>query len=176
MLPTVPPLMPKVSGAPLGALAAKVPEVAVNVSNATVSVSTGPLKALNVGGVGAGGGRRPMMVSGTETKLAGRGASVFSAGWVLSFWMKLIGCTVSESSKGGVLEPVDPTPFVAVASTSCWASCNSAIRVGEFVTWFTLTEDPCGRRTMVCPGSSTMMCRGTASLVTSSNAPCSRSL
>ena len=41
-----------------------------------------------------------------------------------------------------MLDPVDPTPFVAVASTSCWASCNSAIRAGEFVTWFTLTEDP----------------------------------
>ena len=72
--------------------------------------------------------------------------------------MKLIGCTDSESSNGGVLDPVDPNPFVAVASASCWAACNSAIRAGEFVTWFTLTEDPCGRRTTVSPGSSTRMC------------------
>ena len=41
-----------------------------------------------------------------------------------------------------MLDPVDPTLFVAVASTSRWASCNSAIRAGEFVTWLTLTEDP----------------------------------
>ncbi len=92
------------------------------------------------------------MVSGTVTKLAGSGVSAFSVGWILSFWMKLIGCTGSELSEGGVLDPVDPTPFVAVASTSCWASCNSAIRAGEFWSWFTLTEEPCGRRTMVYAG------------------------
>ena len=176
VLPAVPPLMPKVSGAPLEVLAAKVPEVAVNVSNAMVSFSVGARKAPNVGGVGAGGGRRPIMVSGTDTKLAGSGVSAFSVGWILSFWMKLIGCTGSELSEGGVLDPVDPTPFVAVESTSCWASCSSAMRAGEFWSWFTMTEEPCGRRTMVTPGSSTTMCRGTASLVTSSNAPCSRSL
>jgi hypothetical protein len=46
--------MPKVRGAPLELLAAKVPEVAVNVSNAMVSTSVGARKAPNVGGVGAG--------------------------------------------------------------------------------------------------------------------------
>jgi hypothetical protein len=73
-----------------------------------------------------------MMVSGIDTKLAGRGASAFCTGWILSFWMKLIGCTGSELSEGGVLDPVEPTPFVAVESTSCCASCSSAMRAGEF--------------------------------------------
>ena len=54
-----------------------------------------------------------MMVSGTVTKLAGRGASVFSAGWVLSFWMKLIGCTQPALNS---LAPL-PASFVTVPET-----------------------------------------------------------
>ena len=75
-----------------------------------------------------------------------------------------------------MLDPDDPSPFVAVVSASCWAARSSAIRAAEFASWFTLIVEPCGRRTTVTPGSSTIMCRGTASLVMSSNAPCSKSL
>ncbi len=90
--------------------------------------------------------------------------------------MKLIGSTGSGLAKGGVLDPFVPSPFAKLASTSCWAACNSCIRVREFATAFTPTEDPFLLRTTVSPGSSTMMCRGIASLVMSSNTPCSRSL
>ncbi len=49
--------MLKVSVTPLlGLLARKVPLVAVKRSNTAVSISVGPITALNVGGVGGGGG------------------------------------------------------------------------------------------------------------------------
>ena len=84
MLPAVPPLMPKVSVALLLALLAeKVPLVAVNVSNAIVSISIGPVTAVSVGGVGGVGGGRTIKVSGTMKIVDCIGGSEFCA-WVAS--------------------------------------------------------------------------------------------
>ena len=56
VLAEVPPLMPKVSVAPLELLARKVPLVAVKTSKTVVSISVGPVIAFSVGGVGGEGG------------------------------------------------------------------------------------------------------------------------
>ena len=133
VLPAVPPLTPKVSVGLLGLLARKVPLVAVKTSKTVVSISVGPITAFNVGGVGGGGGSFPKMVPGTEAKIDPGSAGKSCSGEELSFWMKLIGCTGSCSRAGGVLDPVEPSPFSKVASASCWAACNSAIRAAEFV-------------------------------------------
>ena len=70
VLPAVPPLMPKVSVAPLlGLLARKVPLVAVKTSKTVVSISVGPVIAFSVGGVGGGGGNFAKMMSGSEAKI-----------------------------------------------------------------------------------------------------------
>src|SRR5438105_14497359 len=110
--PGVPPLMPKVSVAPLlELLARKVPLVAVKTSKTVVSISVGPITAFSVGGVGGGGGNCPIMVSGTEAKIDPGSAGKSCAGEESSVGMKLIGCTGSRSRRGGVLDPVEHNPF-----------------------------------------------------------------
>ncbi len=125
--------MPKVSVVPLfGLLARKVPLVAVKKSKALVSISVGPSPAFNVGGTGAGGEIRATVTSVTDVKITPGRAGKSCSGEGPSFWMKLIGCTGSLSMEGGVPDPVDPSPCSWVASASCWAACNSAIRAAEF--------------------------------------------
>src|SRR5258708_29979768 len=98
--------MPKVSAAPLlGLLAAKVPLVAVKWSNATVSISIGAVKALNVGG-DAGGGTT-IKISGIGMTTDGNAGSEFCVAVWSSFSIKLIGCTGSGLRKGGALDPGD---------------------------------------------------------------------
>ena len=117
-----------------------------------------------------------MKVSGT-VKSAGANGMSEPCGWVASSWIKLIGSSSSGLTKnGGVLDPLGPSPLAQLASTSCWAACNSSMRAAVFPTEFTLTDEPILLTTIVSPGSSTMMCRGIGSLVISSNEPCSRSL
>ena len=48
MLLAVPPLMPKVSAAPIGLLAEKAPVVGVKTSNARVSISVGPVTSVQL--------------------------------------------------------------------------------------------------------------------------------
>ena len=81
MLPAVPPLMPKVSVAPVELLATKVPLVAVKTSNVAVSISVGPVTAFKIGG---GGGIFPTINSGIETKSSGIGVSDFCSAGELS--------------------------------------------------------------------------------------------
>ncbi len=97
--------MPKVSVASLvELLAVKVPLVAVKMSNTTVSISVGPVPAFSVGG------GRTRMISGTA---GGTDSSVGSEFCPVgaSVGIKLIGCTGSGLTKGGVLDPFGPIPF-----------------------------------------------------------------
>src|SRR5665647_614756 len=88
VLPTVPPLMPKVSlASAMELLATKVPLVAVKLSNTTVSASVGPVTAFNDGGGGGGGGGCITTISG-GTEIVGIGGSEFIVGRV-SVWIKL---------------------------------------------------------------------------------------
>src|SRR5688572_28893039 len=108
----------------------KVPLVAVKVSNAEVSISVGPVTAFSVGGTGG-----IAIITWVEGKLGtGIGCSDAPVGQGTSVSIKVIGCTGSRSTKGGVLDPDDSMPVARVASASCCAACNSAIREDEFVT------------------------------------------
>ena len=136
MLPAVPPLTPKVSVASiLVLLAAKVPLVAVKASNTTVSISIGPVGTDSVGGGRTRSDLRNHRSGRKEAARANFALRERQSG------IKLIGCTGSGLTEGRCARPGWPS-FARLASTSCWAACNSSIRAAEFVTWFTLTEDP----------------------------------
>src|SRR5689334_24151550 len=100
--PNVPPAMLKVGGPPDPKLVAeKLPLVAENSSNATVSISTGPDPSVKVGGEwtsGASGVKLGAMMSG-ESECCGTGPSGST---------KLIGCGEDSASPGGVLDPCGP--------------------------------------------------------------------
>ena len=76
--------------------------------------------------------------------------------------MKLIGCTVALEG-GGVLDPVEA--FLVGGERFLLGRLQFGHSRRGVVLWLTLTEDPCVRRTTVCPGSSTRKCRGMTSLV-----------
>src|ERR1700688_3374747 len=100
--------MPKIGGgAPEPKLAEKMPMLAENLSNATVSTSTGLDPSVSVGG----GGEWMKSVSGT--KLAGTSAGSEFCGTSPSGTTKLIGSGAESAvSPGGVLEPCVQCSFV----------------------------------------------------------------
>src|SRR3954469_13269527 len=103
--PIVPLAMPKIGASPEPKLVAeKLPLVAENASNATVSTSTGPDATVSVGG--------EWMRGVSRTKLAGTtSAGRECCGTGASGTTKLIGCGAGSLSPGGVLEPCGPCSF-----------------------------------------------------------------
>jgi hypothetical protein len=103
--PTAPLAMPKVGAAPEPELVAeKLPVVAENLSNATVSSSIGPDPTVSVGGEWTSGASG-MKLAGTTSagrECCGTGPSG-STNW--------IGCGAGPLSPGGVLEPCAPCSF-----------------------------------------------------------------